>query len=91
VGTGRTVLPEGVKFVVERAVLGGAVQLRPDPGRPVWVVVIAGGVSGEGVTAGPGEVLFIDSAADVDIAEGSDLLLAYTGAEVAEGLVAVRA
>jgi hypothetical protein len=67
------------------------VQLRPDPGRPVWVVVIAGGVSGEGVTAGPGEVLFIDSAADVDIAEGSDLLLAYTGAEVAEGLVAVRA
>jgi mannose-6-phosphate isomerase len=82
-GGGRTVLCEGGKFVVERLAAAGPLALRPAPGRPLWLTVIAG-------RAGPavaGEVLLVEGDADIDAAPGSDLLLAYPGGAVVDGLL----
>lgn len=83
-GGGRRALCEGGKFVVERAVLGGQPRLTPESGRPVWITVIAG----RAADAVAGEVLYIDESVELDVAEASDLLLAYAGGAVAENLVA---
>lgn len=82
-GNGRVVLCEGGKFVVERWNVAGRVLIEPEDRRPVWLTVIAGNAG----AARAGDVLQIDARAEIDVAAGSDLLLAYPGGAVAAGLL----
>lgn len=83
IGTGRTALCEGGKFVVERWAIEGNLHLRPDSGRPVWIVVVAGRAG----QARAGEVLLVEGAATIEVDPGSDLLVAYPGGDIMTGLL----
>lgn len=83
IGNGRTVLCDGRKFVVERWRAQAGMQVVPASERPIWMTIIAGNVAG----ASAGEVLYIDAATSLDATPGSDLLVAYTGADIVGGLL----
>ena len=84
---GREILCEGRKFVVERVQPERALRLLPDEGRPLWVTVISGTLRDGNAKAAAGEVFYLDGPALFETQGGTDLLLSYTGSEVAKGLL----
>lgn len=79
---GRTLLCEGPKFVVERLTGEGTLKIGEETARPMWLTIIAGSAG----DAAAGEVLYIDGPAALTLGNGSDLLLAYTGASAARNV-----
>ncbi|MEO0500806.1 MAG: class I mannose-6-phosphate isomerase [Pseudomonadota bacterium] len=87
IAPGRTVLCTGGKFVVERWTCGGDVRVAPEIGRPVWLTVVSGGLSGEGVEARAGEVLLVDASAALMAEMGTDVVAGYPGDSVVDRLL----
>jgi|TARA_R100000501_G_scaffold18412_1_gene38590 mannose-6-phosphate isomerase len=87
VSPGRTVLCEGKKFVVERLVRRGDQAVAPEAGRPVWLTVVAGSVSSDGVAADAGEVLYLTGPTTINLSDDGDILVSYEGESVAPGLL----
>lgn len=77
---GRTVLAEGAAFVLERWTCPAAGRLRAGDGVPVWVIPVSGAGSVGGTALEAGGVWLIEGAAELSLAEGSDVLVAYPGA-----------
>jgi mannose-6-phosphate isomerase len=79
VASGRTILVEGPKFVLERRA-GGEHRVKLPAGVSAWVVPLtgAGVVDGVGFTAG--ECVLLSGKVVVQAEAGSDWLLAYPGA-----------
>lgn len=79
---GREILIEGGAFVIERWAGPVSVTLRASTSRPVWLVAIEGAGGLDGHELGAGSVWLADDATPLDLAGGSVLLAAYSGAEV---------
>jgi mannose-6-phosphate isomerase len=73
--TGRTILCEGGKFVVER-LTASATRMLPNPS---WLIPVTGDGAINGARFTAGECLMANGEAILDIDEGSTLLLAYSG------------
>jgi mannose-6-phosphate isomerase len=86
-GPGRRILSGDGAFVTERWTTPRAGTLRATPARPVWLVPLQGDGSLDGEAIGPGGVWLADSDVALDLKDGADLLLAYPGGEVNEGLL----
>jgi mannose-6-phosphate isomerase len=82
---GRTILADGPAFVLERWTAAAAGRLETD--RPLWLVAVGGAGTIDGETLEPGTVWMVEGAADLTIAAGSDMLLAYPGAGVERQLL----
>ncbi len=78
IGSGRTLLAEGPKFVLERW-QGGDRHVTLPAGMNGWLVVVTGTGSADGVAFTAGECLTLTGDSHVTAAEGSDLLFAYPG------------
>jgi mannose-6-phosphate isomerase len=76
---GRQILADGPGFVLERWRRAGSGLLDATPGRPVWLVMIAGGGRIDGQALRPGTTWLVESSADLKLDRESDLLLAYPG------------
>jgi mannose-6-phosphate isomerase len=83
---GRLIAAGGQAFIVERwtKACSGSLQ---SPGRPLWVVVISGGGSLDGVPLEAGAVWIVEGSSRFTVSEGADLLLAYPGEEVIPDLL----
>jgi mannose-6-phosphate isomerase len=84
---GREILAEGQAFVLERWHGAVAATLLPDPQRPLWLVPVSGTGRIGGAPLEPGSVWLVGSAEPVTLDEGSELLIAYSGAAVREALL----
>lgn len=82
VAPGRTILAEGPKFVLERWSAGTVDVSLPD-GATGWLVPMAGSGSADGVDFSAGQCLTVTGNAVIAAGEGSDLLFAYPGTELA--------
>jgi mannose-6-phosphate isomerase len=76
---GRQILADGPGFVLERWRRGGGGLLEVTPGRPVWLVMIAGGGHVDGQTLRPGGAWLVDSTVELSLDASADLLVAYPG------------
>ena len=79
--TGRTVLVEGSKFVLER-LSGGARELALPEGVTAWLIPVAGNGEADGVAFSAGECLTLTGAVRLDADAGANLLLAYPGERI---------
>ncbi len=86
IAPGRTLLADGPKFVMERWTKPASATLSPEAGRPVWLVPVAGGGTIDGDVLEAGGVWLADGAVPLTLAEGADILIAYPGTAVIEGL-----
>lgn len=86
VSRGRMVLADGPAFVLERWTFAGAGTMRAEPGRPVWLVPLAGAGEIDGGAFEAGGVWLVDGAASLRLGAGSDVLVAYPKGGVIEGL-----
>lgn len=83
---GREILASGRAFVLERWCLADGF-VHPAPGRPVWLVPVSGkGLIGRDQLL-PGEVWFVEDPERLVLETGSELLVAYPGGEVINGLI----
>ena len=83
-GPGRSVLAHGRAFVLERWTGKRAVSLRSD--EPVWIVPVAGEGSIGTESLEPGGVWRVEGEVDLSTSGSSDLLVAYDGPGIKEGL-----
>jgi mannose-6-phosphate isomerase len=85
--SGREILADGPAFVLERWRGAASGALQAEPGRPVWLVPIAG----EGAIAGeplePGTAWLAEGKVELRIRSGSDLLVAYPGGGIRKDLL----
>jgi mannose-6-phosphate isomerase len=81
------VLSEGGAFVLERWRGDLIGRLMPEPGRPCWIVPVAGSISLDGERFGAGEVCLADAGAKVLQADGAESLVAYPGAFALDVLI----
>lgn len=79
IAPGRLILADGPAFVLERWTGARDAALKAGEGRPIWLVPLAGAGRIDGDALEPGGVWFVDDAAGVSLAEGSDMLVAYPG------------
>lgn len=77
---GRRILADGPAFVLERWT--GSVDGLLESPRPLWVVPIAGTGLIDGQALEPGSSWLVEGGAELAVAAGSDLLIAYPGAGV---------
>lgn len=78
---GRTILVEAPAFNLER--LSGGTRLDLDTGgRPAWIVPVTGSARADGETFEAGGVWLADAPVGVEVADGGDLLVAYTGGDL---------
>jgi mannose-6-phosphate isomerase len=82
---GRAILSDGPAFVLERWTMAAAGRLETD--RPLWLVPVGGGGTIDRETLEPGTAWMVEGGADLTIAAGSDVLLAYPGAGVERHLL----
>lgn len=82
---GGTVLAEGPKFVMERWEKAGAGTLKGGATR-LWLIPVTGGGTLEGERIEAGGVWMVDGDAALTLDEGSDMLVAYSGATLIDGL-----
>lgn len=76
---GRQILADGPAFVLERWRLGGSGLLDVAPGRPVWMVMMAGGGRLDGQALRPGSGFLVESSAELFLDPYADVLIAYPG------------
>jgi len=84
---GRDVLARGGAFTVERWRWPAGGRLDPSPDRPVTIVPIAEGGMLGGELLRAGGVWVADECAPLSLGKGADLLVAYPGGVVMEGLL----
>jgi mannose-6-phosphate isomerase len=84
---GREVLAEGGAFVLERWRAACSGTLRPAKERPLWLVPVSGVGQVAGEALEPGETWLVDGVVELRLDQESELLLAYPGATVADGLI----
>lgn len=77
---GRRILADGPAFVLER--WSATMQGRIDMSRPLWLIPLSGGGTIDGKPLYAGTAWLVEGGAEVDIAEGADVLVAYPGAGV---------
>lgn len=82
---GRRILADGPAFVLERWTRAGAAMLDGEH-RPIWLVAITGGGTIDHQSFEAGSVWLVEGKAPFTIDKGSDLLIAYPGKGVIEGL-----
>lgn len=85
IASGREVLADGPKFVLERWRGSGSGTLRSD-GRPLWLVPLSGKGSIDGGPFEAGGAWLADSETALSLEEGCDMLVAYPGSGVIEPL-----
>ncbi len=82
VAPGRSALVAGPHFVLER--WGGPrTEMLATADRPAWLIPVSGACTVAGQPMPPGTAWMIDEAAEIAVAAGGDLLVAYPGAEIA--------
>lgn len=86
IAPGRTVLADGPAFVLERWSGAGEGTLRPAAGRPVWLVPLAGSGRVDGAVLEAGGVWMTENESTLSLDGGIDLLVAYPGGDVIDGL-----
>ncbi len=84
ISSGRAILAEGRKFVLERWRGDRAGKLVPVSGRPLWLVPLAGSGVLDGKAMAAGTVWTLDSPCELGFS--GDMLVAYPGGEVASEL-----
>jgi mannose-6-phosphate isomerase len=82
---GREILAQGRAFVLERR-RGPRTETMTGEDGPVWLVPVKGRAEADGVRLEPGTAWITDGPARLMLEAGSELLLAYPGGEVREGL-----
>jgi mannose-6-phosphate isomerase len=85
IAEGRQILADGPAFVLERWTQPGSGGLKGD-GRKMWLVPITGSGTVDGQAWSAGEAWLVDGDAALALDEGADLLVAYPGSGVIEGL-----
>ncbi|MBU3076292.1 class I mannose-6-phosphate isomerase [Sphingomonas quercus] len=83
---GHLILADGPAFVLERWRWQERGTLAPAAGRPVWLVAIVGHGTVDGEALESGGAWLVDGPVELDMGEGSDLLIAYAGAGVVDDL-----
>lgn len=83
---GRTIFAERQKFVLERWTLAGRFTITPGE-TPIWILPVEGQATIDGVPAGLGDAIIVEGAADIAIAPGSMIYVAYPGGSVIDGLL----
>lgn len=79
---GRTILAQGVKFVVERWTGARSATLAARANEPLWAIPITGPISAATGLMDPGTVWLIEGEARFVMFDDAELLLAYPGATV---------
>lgn len=85
--SGRLILAEGRKFVLERWSGPAAGRLSPSAAEPLWLIPVAGEARLDGEALEPGGVWLAEQDFGLELAEGADLLLAYRGPGVVRELL----
>lgn len=83
---GREIIADGPAFVLERRT--AAASGRAELDRPLWLIPISGGGTVDGADIEPGSAWLIEGGAELSFADGCDILIAYPGNGVEEGLLA---
>lgn len=83
----REILAEGRAFVLERWSGPKRARLRAGAERPVWLVPLSGAAAISGQPLEPGSAWLVDGEAELDLGAAAQLLAAYPGPEVDEGLI----
>jgi mannose-6-phosphate isomerase len=83
IATGREILADGPKFVLERWRRAGSGTLRSD-GRPLWLIPLSGKGAIDGGAFEAGGVWLATGETALTLDEGADMLVAYPGAGVIE-------
>lgn len=84
---GREICASGAALVLERWASSIAATVRAPEDRPVWLIPVRGSIELGGQELAPGTVWLLEGAEPIAIGEGSELLVAYAGAEVLEDLL----
>ena len=85
---GRTLLAEGPKFVLERWSHAGEAPLAAGD-KPLWLIPMAGGGTVDGGALEAGGVWMVDGTVPLTLTDGTDMLVAYAGGTVNDGIWAV--
>jgi mannose-6-phosphate isomerase len=83
---GRTVLAEKRRFVMEKWTLAGRFTIAAGTAT-IWLLPVEGRATIDGRSAGIGDAIIVEGAADIDIAPGSLIYVAYPGLRVLDGLL----
>ncbi len=86
ISSGRAILAEGRKFVLERWRGDRAGELAPESGRPLWLVPLAGSGMLDGKALAAGTVWIMDASCELGFS--GDMLVAYPGREAVSQLFA---
>jgi mannose-6-phosphate isomerase len=78
----REILAAGPAFVLERWQRGCSGSIAAEPGRPVWLVPVAGGGTIDGQALEPGSAWLVEGEVDVALEQGADMLVSYAGKTV---------
>jgi mannose-6-phosphate isomerase len=77
IGSGRSILCEGGKFVLERWCWAGMRNATLPDGVPGWLIPVSGGGSVDGILFVAGECWMVEGSINLNVDPGSDLLFAY--------------
>jgi len=83
---GRTIFAEGQKFVLERWTVAGRFAIAPGSAT-VWILPVEGNAAIDGEPAGLGDAIILEAAAEIEIAPGATIYVAYPGSAVLGGLL----
>jgi mannose-6-phosphate isomerase len=86
-GAGSAVELEGPSFVLERWRDVGSAMVRPEPGRPLLLIMLAGEGRIGDTPLQPGGVVALEAPAALVLGSGGELLVAYSGGAAVEGLL----
>jgi len=85
VSPGRHILADGPAFVLERWQGAAKTGLAGD-GRPLWLIPLSGGGTIDSDRFASGTAWLVDGGADLALDEASDILVAYPGQGIIDGL-----
>ena len=86
ISPGRTIFAEGRKFVLERWTMTAHFTIAPGSAT-IWILPVEGCAAIDGEPAALGDAIILEGAAEIEIASGSTIYVAYPGSRVLEGLV----
>ncbi|KKC27795.1 class I mannose-6-phosphate isomerase [Sphingomonas sp. SRS2] len=90
ISPGRTIFAERQKFVLERWTVAGRFMIAPGSAT-VWILPIEGQAAIDGAPVGLGDAIIVEGSAEIDIAPGSMIYVAYPGFRVLEGMLGSEA